>query len=108
RSAATASHPNVVQIYDFGVTEKNLPYLVMEYLEGPTLAEELKRTGTFSLERALEIFQPVCSAITAAHSVGLIHRDLKPSNIILQQIKGGREFVKVVDFGIAKIMSPQA
>ncbi|MEW6734948.1 MAG: protein kinase [Acidobacteriota bacterium] len=108
RLAASASHPNVVQIYDFGVTKEDLPFLVMEYLEGPTLSQELKKYGTFSLERALEIFQPVCAAVTAAHNAGLIHRDLKPSNIILQQLKGGGEFVKVVDFGIAKTMKGQS
>ncbi|MBI4853286.1 MAG: protein kinase [Acidobacteria bacterium] len=105
RLAASASHPNVVQIYDFGVTENKLPYLVMEYLEGPNLSEELRKHGTLSLERALEIFQPICAAVTAAHSSGLIHRDLKPSNVILQQLKWGGEFIKVVDFGIAKAIS---
>lgn len=105
RLAASASHPNVVQIYDFGVTEDKLPYLVMEFLEGPNLSEELRKNGTLSLERALEIFQPICAAVTAAHSSGLIHRDLKPSNVILQQLKWGGEFVKVVDFGIAKAIT---
>ncbi|MCS6885526.1 MAG: protein kinase [Acidobacteriota bacterium] len=101
RLAAAASHPNVVQIYDFGVKPDGLPYLVMEYIEGPTLAEELKQYGTFSIERALEVFQPICSAVAAAHAGGLIHRDLKPSNVILQRLKGGAEVVKVLDFGIA-------
>ena len=105
RLAASASHPNVVQIYDFGVTENKLPYLVMEYLEGPNLSEELRKNGTLSLERALEIFQPICAAVTAAHASGLIHRDLKPSNVILQQLKWGGELVKVVDFGIAKAIT---
>jgi serine/threonine protein kinase/tetratricopeptide (TPR) repeat protein len=105
RLAASASHPNVVQIYDFGITQDKLPYLVMEYLEGPNLSEELRKQGTLSLERALEIFQPICAAVTASHASGLIHRDLKPSNVILQQLKWGGEFVKVVDFGIAKAIS---
>ncbi|MBN8724101.1 MAG: protein kinase [Acidobacteria bacterium] len=108
RLAASASHPNVVQIYDFGITEDKLPYLVMEYLEGPNLSEELRKTGTLSLERALEIFQPICTALTATHASGLIHRDLKPSNVILQQLKWGGEFVKVVDFGIAKALTTAA
>lgn len=108
RLAASASHPNVVQIYDFGVTDENLPFLVMEYLEGPTLSEELERYGTLSLERAIEVFQPVCAAVNAAHASGLIHRDLKPSNVLLQQLKGGGECVKVVDFGIAKTVQPEA
>lgn len=108
RLAAAASHPNVVQIYDYGVNPDGLPYLVMEYIEGPTLADELKSCGTLSLERALEIFQPVCSAVTAAHAEGLIHRDLKPSNIILQRLKGGTEVVKVLDFGIATSSAAQS
>lgn len=108
RLAASASHPNVVQIYDFGITENRVPYLVMEYLEGPNLSEELRKNGTLSLERAVEIFQPICAAVTAAHASGLIHRDLKPSNVILQRLKWGGEFVKVVDFGIAKAITSQA
>lgn len=108
RLAAAASHPNVVQIYDYGVNPDGLPYLVMEYIEGPTLADELKSCGTLSLERALEIFQPICSAVTAAHLEGLIHRDLKPSNIILQRLKGGTEVVKVLDFGIATSSTGQS
>lgn len=108
RLAAAASHPNVVQIYDYGVNSDGLPYLVMEYVEGVTLADELKSYGTLSLERALEIFQPVCSAVAAAHTEKLIHRDLKPSNIMLQRLKGGTEVVKVLDFGIATSSTEQS
>ncbi|MEW6730108.1 MAG: protein kinase [Acidobacteriota bacterium] len=104
RLAASVKHPNVVAVYDFGTTEQRTAYLVMEYLEGPTLSRELRRYGGLSLERALEIFQPVCAAVHAAHKEGLIHRDLKPNNIILQQLKRGDEYIKVVDFGIAKLI----
>lgn len=104
RLAASVKHPNVVSVYDFGTTEHHTAYLVMEYLEGPTLSQELRRYGGLSLERAMEIFEPVCAAVTAAHKEGLIHRDLKPNNIILQQLKRGDEYVKVVDFGIAKLI----
>ncbi|MEW6731333.1 MAG: protein kinase [Acidobacteriota bacterium] len=102
-AAAKVKHPNVVTIYDFGFTDNGVVYIVMELLEGPGLDDELRRLGRFSIERTLEILKPVCSAIDAAHSLGLLHRDIKPPNIILHR---GRydisEVVKVLDFGIAK------
>jgi serine/threonine protein kinase/tetratricopeptide (TPR) repeat protein len=102
-AAAKVKHPNVVTIYDFGITDSGVVYIVMELLEGPGLDLEMRRYGQMPVERALEILKPVCSALDAAHSLGLLHRDIKPSNIILHR---GRydisEVVKVVDFGIAK------
>ena len=101
-AAAKVKHPNVVTIYDFGLTEDGTVYIVMEFLEGPGLDQEMHKLGRMSVERALEIIKPVCSAINAAHSVGLLHRDIKPPNIILHRSKHEGEIVKVVDFGIAK------
>lgn len=101
-AAAKVKHPNVVTIYDFGLTEDGTVYIVMEFLEGPGLDQEMHKLGRMSVERALEIVKPVCSAINAAHSVGLLHRDIKPPNIILHRSKHEGEIVKVVDFGIAK------
>lgn len=101
-AAAKVKHPNVVTIYDFGLTDDGTVYIVMELLEGPGLEQEMFRMGRMSIERVLEIIRPVCSAIDAAHSVGLLHRDIKPPNIIIHNSKHEGEIVKVVDFGIAK------
>ena len=95
-------HPNTVSLLDFGQTEDKLLFLVMEFLEGILLSEELKK-GRFLPHRTLRILSQVCSAVHEAHESSIIHRDLKPDNIFLTQI-GGDEFVKVFDFGIAKVL----
>ncbi|MEM7357182.1 MAG: serine/threonine-protein kinase, partial [Acidobacteriota bacterium] len=100
RSAAHIRHPNVVEIYDFGNSPDQPPYIVMEYIEGPTLSQVLRR-GRLPVARALEIFHPLCSAIEAGHRRGIVHRDLKPANIILATSDDGLEIVKVLDFGLA-------
>ncbi len=103
RSAAKIKHPNIVSIFDFGTTSDGLMYLVMELLEGSSLEKELEEKTFLDLDRALELIQPMCEAVNAAHAEGLIHRDLKPSNILLHRLKDGSEIVKVVDFGVAKL-----
>src|SRR5205085_153556 len=80
-ASASIKHQNVVSIHDFGLLD-DIGYLVMELLEGPSLASELTKNGIYSLERAIRIFKQVCAAVSAAHKQGIIHRDLKPSNII--------------------------
>jgi tetratricopeptide (TPR) repeat protein len=79
----------------------------MEYLEGETLTEAMKREGPFSPQRAARILTQICSAVAEAHAQGIIHRDLKPDNIILQQVAGEKDYVKVLDFGIAKVLDEQ-
>lgn len=103
RSAAKIKHPNIVSIFDFGTTSDGLMYLVMELLEGSSLERELEEKTFLDVDRALELMQPMCEAVNAAHAEGLIHRDLKPSNILLHRLKDGSEIVKVVDFGVAKL-----
>lgn len=103
RIAAKIKHPNIVSVFDFGSTSDGLMYLVMELLEGSSLEKELEQKGRLELDRALELIQPICEAVNAAHAEGLIHRDLKPSNILLHRLKDGSEIVKVVDFGVAKL-----
>lgn len=102
-SAKRINHPNAVTILDFGIASSAVAFLVMELLEGHTLAGELRERGRLTPRRCAEIAVPICSALTEAHSSGIIHRDIKPSNIFLHQSHAG-EVVKVVDFGIAKLM----
>ncbi|MCS7080632.1 MAG: protein kinase [Chloracidobacterium sp.] len=103
RAAARIKHPNVVTIYDFGTLPDGRAYMVMEYITGESLRDELKRVGRLSPERAVAIMTSVCAAIHAAHQEGILHRDLKPENIMLARMRDGSEVVKVVDFGVAEL-----
>lgn len=104
QAASKLDHPNLVRATDFGVLDNGCLFMVMEFIEGQTLHEHLKRVGRLPVKEALNIFIPICFALEYAHEQGVIHRDLKPSNIILETFDKGATFVpKVVDFGIAKI-----
>ena len=106
RASSTLQHPHIVSLSDFGITDRSVAWLVMEWLEGKDLEQILKRERTIKLARFLKIFSQTASALAHSHSKGIIHRDVKPSNIIL--IRKGEEddFVKIVDFGLAK-MAPK-
>src|SRR5262249_12802453 len=89
---------------EFGLIGGEQPYLLMELVEGETLSERIKRRGPLTVEEAVEIFVPICFALSHAHGEGIIHRDIKPSNIILAvDGKTGIRTPKIVDFGIAKV-----
>lgn len=109
RAAASIRHQNVVGVTDFGQTPDGVFFLVMEYVEGETLYQLLRREGTVSPQRAASIMRQVVAGVEAAHDEGILHRDLKPANIFLMQQKrrvtGEDGFVKVGDFGLAKIVS---
>lgn len=102
QAAARIRHPNVVQIFDFSQSDAQRPYIVMEYLDGPTLDEELQRFHRLPADRALAIFRAVCAAVEAGHRRGILHRDLKPGNVMLPRMDDGTEIVKVLDFGLAR------
>jgi hypothetical protein len=102
-SACRVHHPNAVSVLDSGISSEGIAYLVMELLEGRSLADELLEKDKLSVKRCAEILIPVCNALDEAHQVGIVHRDIKPDNIFLHRSKDG-EVVKVVDFGIAKLM----
>jgi serine/threonine protein kinase/Flp pilus assembly protein TadD len=102
-AAKTLTHANIVAIYDVGNSATNAPYLIMDLIEGDGLDTLLKREVLLRSERAIGIFIQITDALVHAHYKGVVHRDLKPSNIILTKTPGGQEFVKIVDFGIAKI-----
>lgn len=99
-------HPNIVDVTDFGIDARGggLPYLVMEYLEGSTLADRYGRPGRLTPDRALPIFESIADAIDHAHERGILHLDLKPGNVFLCRNESGRETVKILDFGLARFV----
>ncbi|MCB9558340.1 MAG: serine/threonine protein kinase [Deltaproteobacteria bacterium] len=103
KAAAKIGHENIVDIIDFGPTPDNSVFFAMEYLEGDELGAVLRRDGPMSWERAKPILVQICRAMGAAHSKQIIHRDMKPENIYLIDREGRKDFVKVLDFGIAKV-----
>jgi eukaryotic-like serine/threonine-protein kinase len=103
RLASSIGHEHIVDINDFGVTEDGRNFVVMEFLDGESLAELLQREVRLPEQRVLQIGQQAASALSAAHAKGIVHRDIKPENVFLLQRKD-RDFVKVVDFGISKSM----
>ena len=103
RAAGRLQHANAVTVTDFGSTSDGLVYIVMELLEGRTLREVLARDAPLEVARAVSIMLQISSAVAAAHEAGIIHRDLKPANIFIVQRKDAPAFVKVLDFGIAKL-----
>lgn len=103
RAANRIHHENVIDVTDFGETEDGLVYLVMEYLEGESLADVVTR-GPVTLSRSVEILHPVCLGLQRAHDLGILHRDIKPENIFLVRRQDGGEGVKLLDFGLAQLL----
>jgi eukaryotic-like serine/threonine-protein kinase len=106
RVTATLSHPNTVEIYDYGRTSDGTYYYVMEYLPGLTLAELVQQHGPLPPGRVVYLLRQVCQALREAHAVGLIHRDLKPSNIIAARRGGMDDVAKLLDFGLVLPATP--
>lgn len=106
QAAASIQHPNTVSVTDFGESIDGVFYLVMEYVEGETLHRLLRREGTLPVKRAVRMLRQIADGVEAAHEIGILHRDLKPANIFLMQKgKTGDGFIKVGDFGLAKIVT---
>lgn len=97
-------HPNIVTIHDFG-KEGQMAYLVMEYVEGETLHDRLDRVGFIPFGQWMPLAIQMLDALAQAHSIGVVHRDLKPQNVMLCERHGQSDFVKVLDFGLAKLLS---
>ncbi|HEY0077171.1 MAG TPA: serine/threonine-protein kinase [Pyrinomonadaceae bacterium] len=106
KAASRISHPHALTVTDFGESENGIVFLVMEYLRGYTLKEVIRSEGRMALPRVVEIIRQVCGALEAAHAEGVVHRDLKSDNIMLEEVNGGGDWAKVLDFGIAKIQEP--
>lgn len=100
---ARLTHPNSIRVFIFGKTDDPLIYLAMEYVDGTTLHSTLYENGPFDELRAIGIMRQTLHALSEAHELGVVHRDLKPDNIMLTKFRGVDDFVKVLDFGIAKV-----
>lgn len=99
-------HPNIAAVFELGQLEDGRPYCVMEHLRGSTLDAVLRAKGRMSAEEALDILEPVCEALSAAHDAGIVHRDIKASNVLICD-DGERRTTKLLDFGIAKLLDPE-
>lgn len=114
RTAASIQHPNVIDVTDFGKSDEGVFFLVMEYVEGESLYQLLRREGTLSVQRAQAMLRQISAGVEAAHDEGILHRDLKPANVFIVQRKkkdgtiSGDDIVKVGDFGLAKIIAQGA
>jgi serine/threonine protein kinase len=98
------AHPHIIDVLDFGTAPEGQPYLVMEYLDGEDLEQRLERVGRLQPRTAAEVVTQLASALAVAHQEGVVHRDLKPGNVFLLRVPGDAVFVKVVDFGISKVL----
>lgn len=103
KAAGSLDHPNLCPVHDYGFSNGK-PYLVMDFIDGESLEDLMLKAGRLPMERFFEIFNQVCKGLKYAHDMGIIHRDLKPSNIMLARDEDGNYFVKIVDFGIAKLL----
>ena len=105
RAASAIRHPNIIEVFDAGLTPEGAPYILMEFLEGVSLQKRLADKGRLGLELVLDIARQAGSALGAAHAAGIVHRDLKPENLFLMPDPNlpGAVRVKILDFGIAKI-----
>lgn len=102
RAVAKLSDPHIVQIFNYGAMADGTLFLAMEYLDGRTLSQVIAAEGSLNVERAVEVALQICRALSESHRHGVVHRDLKPSNVMLLP-KAGGDFVKVLDFGVAKL-----
>jgi eukaryotic-like serine/threonine-protein kinase len=107
RATAALKSPHTVQLYDFGATEDGTLYYVMELLDGLDFDTLVKRYGPLPAERAIHLLRQVCSSLADAHANGLVHRDIKPANMVVSRVGTMFDFVKVLDFGLVKLDSPQ-
>ncbi|HEX8633012.1 MAG TPA: protein kinase [Pyrinomonadaceae bacterium] len=104
KAASRISNPHALNVTDFGESENGIVFLVMEYLRGKTLKEVVRGESPLPLARVVEVTRQICGALDAAHAEGVVHRDLKSDNIMLEEVAGGNDWAKVLDFGIAKIL----
>lgn len=107
RAASKLDSPHIVRIHQFDLSEGTTPFIVMDFVDGHSLAEILQRRGKISPSECIEIMLQVTSALLDAHKMGVVHRDLKPGNIMIVTTSDGKKMAKIVDFGIAKLQSDE-
>lgn len=108
KAASALKHPHLVVVHDFGLTPSNIPFIVMDLIEGTNLQEQILNYGPLSVKRFCDIFVQASDALAHAHKRGVIHRDIKPANMILAASDDGKDFIRIVDFGIAKVIASDA
>lgn len=101
-AVARLQHPNTITVHDFGHTDDQVPYIVMEFVDGRDLRTAIAQDGIFSMKRSLHVAGQICRSLRDAHAAGMIHRDLKPANVLLTRRDNDDDFVKVLDFGLVK------
>lgn len=106
RSVNQIGHPNIVDVFAFGSLPDGRQYMVMEWLKGEALSDRLSR-GIMPLGETCDVLLAIAAALDAAHEKGIIHRDLKPHNVFLVDVKGQKQLVKLLDFGLVKLMGPE-
>jgi serine/threonine protein kinase len=104
KAASMLSHPNVIGVHDFDVTGDGVPYLIMDFVDGNPISTILRREGQMLPARCVNLFSQACNALAHAHSKGVVHRDIKPSNLMVVVDENDVEMIKLVDFGIAKLI----
>jgi serine/threonine protein kinase len=104
RTASLLNHPHLVSIYDYGTTDYGEAFLVMDFIDGHSLADALEKLKRIEQRQAVKAFIQICEGLAHAHGLGVIHRDLKPSNVMLVNTREASDVVKIVDFGIAKMV----
>jgi CheY-like chemotaxis protein/tRNA A-37 threonylcarbamoyl transferase component Bud32 len=108
KAISRLEHPNIAMVYDFGITERKRPFMVMEFIDGRSLDDFIQREGAMSIKRAIDLLIQICDGMAHAHDSGIVHRDIKPSNIMLKQIPMRAPVPKILDFGCAKMVEPDA
>lgn len=103
-AASRLAHPHIVALHDYGSTTDGFLFMVMDIIDGKSLAQEEREKKTIGVDRSIKIIAQVCDALEHAHRNGIVHRDLKPGNIMLTNFHGETDYVKLVDFGIAKLL----
>jgi serine/threonine protein kinase len=103
-TAAKLHHPNTIVIFDYGVADDDLYFIAMELVSGSTLAQVLRAEGPMEPRRAIHVVRQICGSLGEAHGLGVVHRDLKPSNVLLTRRGSDDDFVKVLDFGLVKVL----
>ena len=106
QAIARLSHPNIIRVFIFGRTPEGMLYLAMEFVEGQQLRDVMEAGTKMDELRAIGIMRQVLHTLSEAHEIGIVHRDLKPDNIMLTKFRGADDYVKVLDFGIAKVKEP--